>query len=417
MQNKKKTEQGAVPAKTFDEASGKRFLTIFVCVFLALLVVFGSVFGIIIAVQSSRTAVRYGSASISRGALAFLAPYYKQRYIRLLGSTGISVHDTEEFWQSEAEDGKSYGELFSESYEEYIRSLVASASLYDLSLSYGRTERKAVRESVDAIVDSIADGKKSEFNSMCAKYGFDYNDMLDAAMFIYKSSKARIALYGSDGSGIANIPEDCQTYLETYSHVDLMFIRLEDVLVKDDAGNIEYDSNRNPLTRDLTEEEKAARLADVQRLRGLIAGTLGSGDVISVDAFEHYLNKYASDGDKDMLNTGYYFHKSAEMTAEFATVFADVVEASLDMEIGEYREVKCDEIKGVCFIYKYNVASGAYANGDNVFFSDFYSDAANYLYPLQLSELSAEVELLDKFYEVDILEIPSLSSALIPNIK
>ena len=208
MQNKNKAKTLEKSNERLGKFLEKRFLTIFICIFLAMLVIFGTVFGIIVAVQSSRTAAEYGSVSMSEGALKFLAPYYKQRYIRLLASTGVSVTDNESFWQSEAEDGKSYGELFEESYEQYIRALLVSASLYDIALSYGSAERREVRAAVDAVVDKVSDGNKREFNLLCEKYGFDYDGMLDASMFIYKSSRAFSALYGGDGSGIKNSPEE-----------------------------------------------------------------------------------------------------------------------------------------------------------------------------------------------------------------
>jgi ATP-dependent helicase/DNAse subunit B len=54
------------------------------------------------------------------------------------------------------------------------------------------------------------------------------------------------------------------------------------------------------------------------------------------------------------------------------------------------------------------VEEGAYSSSENVFFSDFYSDAAEYLYSDILNTLKSDVYFSDSFDEIDILEIPYL---------
>ena len=56
---------------------------------------------------------------------------------------------------------------------------------------------------------------------------------------------------------------------------------------------------------------------------------------------------------------------------------------------------------------------GAYSDSDNPFFSDFYSDAANYLYEDVLVTLSPEVKVKDKFFDVDYSSVPLLSEFVI----
>jgi hypothetical protein len=76
------------------------------------------------------------------------------------------------------------------------------------------------------------------------------------------------------------------------------------------------------------------------------------------------------------------------------------------MKIGEYRMVECPAIGGVCFIYKGDVVAGAYASESNPFFTDFYSDAADYLFPKTLKDLMADVTFKKGFDPDAIISQP-----------
>ena len=412
MQNKGSKKSANSAAEAVLEKKS-RFLTIFVCISLAIIIVVGAVFGIIFAVRGARTVAKYDGVRMEEGALSYLAPYYKSRYVSALKLAGIRVTDDESFWASEAEDGKTYGDLLREGFRDYIGALLVESALYDAAFTYGKAEREAVKAYADAVVNkSEARGDKKKFNELASEYGFDYDGMLEAFKFIYKSQNARLALYGEDGSGIASFPEECEEYLSTYSHVNLLFIRLEDVFERDESGNIKYDSDKQPIKRPLTAAERAEREATVERLRTLISGA--GSEIMTPTVFYHYLEN--SDGDSNIYGTGYYFHENAEKTAEFAEAFPGVVEAALEMGEDEFRMVDCPSVNGVCVIYKYKVAEGAYANTSNVYFSDFYSDAAIYIYPDKIEEIAVDVEYRDGFYECDVVSTKRFPSSFAPGI-
>lgn len=395
-------------AKNVKEKPKKnRFLIIFICIFLSAVIVLGGVFGTIAAVRESRSVAKYGDTYLDKGAAVYLAAYYKYRYIDLLKQQGINAYDSSLFWQKEAEEGKSYADALRESFEEYVSALLVANAIYDSYADFNKSEKEKVKAAAEAMLRySSAAGSRESFDSLCEIYGFDYDGFLLAAEYLYKADSAMSAMYGEDGSGISSSTEECERYLATYTHVDLMFIRLEDTFVRDDEGNISYDSDGVAITRPLTAEELAERQDIVSKMRTYI-----SENTVTVETFEYYLEK--SDGDSDMYDVGYYFNQNAETTGEFSEVFSEVVDKAYGMEIGEYAEVECPAVGGVCFIYKYNVAEGAYANSDNPFFSDFYSDAVSYIYPIVLTELSADAELRDSFYEIDIVSLPRLSEEFI----
>ena len=158
----------------------------------------------------------------------------------------------------------------------------------------------------------------------------------------------------------------------------------------------------------MTDEEKAERLALIEEIRGEI-----QGGTITPEKFEEYLEK--SNGDPEMYESGYYFHPSAEATAEFAGEFSAVVEQSLQMNVGDFKEVECSI--GVCFIYKYEKDEGAYLESDNPFFSDFYKDASRHLYSEMLKTLSGEVVFKSSYDSIDTLAVPKIEELYIKEFK
>ena len=387
-----------------------RFLLIFVCVFAAIALVFGGTLGIIAGVRNSRAVVSYDGVRVDAGALRYLGAYYKINYIRAQKALGVRASDTEKFWSSLDESGKTHRELFTESFEGYVRAMVASANIYMTYSEYTKADKASVKATADEILKYRAGGSEKEFNSLAEKYGFDYDDFLAAAELMYKAGKAKTVIYGSDGENLVYSPEECAKYLETYSHVSLIFVRDKELFVTDDEGNTVYGDDGAALTREMTAEEKAERLEIIDKLTAAIEAKKNGGDYqITPEMFEIYLEK--SDGDAAMHKKGYYFNQKASATAEFATAFPEVVERALEMELYDYARVDCSI--GVCFIYKYDAVKGAYSDEDNLFFSDFYSDAANYLYEDILNTVSPEVKVKDKFFDTDYSSVPMLSEFVI----
>ncbi len=383
-----------------------RFLITFICIFLSVIIVVGGVFGIIAAVRESRSVAKYGNAYLDGGAAKYLSVYYKHQLVDILKDNGIVAYDSYVFWQKEAEEGKTYGDILRESFGEYISSLLVANAIYDSYASFKSEQKEEVRLAAEGVLQRVAGGSVEKFNELAEIHGFDYDDFLSAAKYLYKAQLAKSAMYGADGSGIAAFTEDCKKYLSTYTHVDLIFIRLEDIFVLDGDGNMTYDDDGQVIVRPLTAEESAERQDTVNKLNSYIAE-----GIITPETFEYYLAK--SDGDADMSSTGYYFNKNAEATVEFAEQFPEVVELAYGMDIGGFAGVECPAVGGYCFIYKYNVAEGAYANTDNPFFSDFYSDAAAYMYPAILTELSADAKLKDSFYGIDIVSVPKITDKFV----
>ncbi|MBE6532296.1 MAG: hypothetical protein E7676_02155 [Ruminococcaceae bacterium] len=385
-----------------------RFLTIFVGIFLAIVLVFGGVLGIVVGVKNAKAVVKYGNVMIDEETANYLVSYYKMLYLKELNLSGIAVSDRESFWESEADDGKSYAEHFKTAVREYIASVVVAADIYLTHSTYTPDDKLSVALTCEEILKYKAQGDVSLFNEKCEKYGFTYEDFSNAAALLYKAQRAEVILYGEEGENLKNFPEECEKYFSTYSHVSLLFLRDETLVATDAEGNYVKDDEGNVVFRDMTESERAEREALAEEIRGKI-----SAGSMSADEFEGYLAR--SDSDEQMSESGYYFNPSATTTALFAESYAEVVDSALDMQIGEYREV--DTSVGVCFIYKYERTEAAYADTDNPFFSDFYADAVPYLYGEVLAELTPNVKFKDAYEDIDVVAIPMIEEFYIREFK
>ena len=385
-----------------------RFLSIFVGVFLAIVLALGGVLSISVGIKNARSVVKYEKVSVDEECVHYLAAYYKMLYLKELNTAGIKARDTEEFWASASPDGQSYGELFEQSLRNYIASVVAAANIYLTYSSYTAEDKLSVNMTTEEILKYKADGDVSAFNAAAKKYGFNYNDFQNAAALLYKAQRAATVIFGEEGETLPNFPEECEKYLATYSRVSLLFVRDEQVFATDIDGNYLYDEHGNVALRDMTSEEKAERLALIDELRAKI-----SSGAMTEELFSSYLER--SNGDPAMYDSGYYFHLDSAVTDEFAKEFPSVVARSLEMAEGEVEEVECSI--GVCFIYKLPVSEGAYSNGQNPFFADFYKNAAPYLYAEILAELAGEVSFKSAYDEIDTVAIPLIEEFYIREFK
>jgi hypothetical protein len=361
--------------------------------------IFGAVFGIINLVKYHRAVAYSGDTYIDEGEMNYLSSYYKQLFSRELRiSEGVNP-DITGFWEKTDKWGVIYGDRLKAGFKEYVTGVLTAAAIYDSAISFSGAEKENYNRICDDMLLYLAGSDEKKFNEATAEFGFDWDDFRSANILLYKAQRAKSALYGEDGSKLILDSTSCNEYLRTYTRVDLLFIRLEDKFVLDDDGNFTYDDEYNVITEPLTEAEITERQALISTLNGYIAN-----EDMSPETFFHY--QKSSDGDKDMYSIGYYFNPLSEATAEFKSEFSEIVDKAYSMDIGKYEMVECPAIKGVCFIYRTDVIDGAYANDMNPFFSDFYSDAATYLYPITLKNLRVEVTFKDNFNANTILTQP-----------
>lgn len=399
--------------KVQTKAKNNRFLTTFVCVFLSLILILGATLGIVSGVKVSRSAARYKGQTMDVETASFFASYYKYIYMSTLSRNGVvGVENTPDFWNKDAAEGASYAKLLTDGTKNYIKQILVGNYLYDKYTRLSSSDKERISSAVNELIEYKANGDKKTFNELVSEYGFSYSSFRNAVTMIYKASTVQDVIYGTDGSNIANFHELAEEYLLEYSHVKLLFIRTQDKFVYQNGERV-IGEDGNYLLEALTPDEIRDREKVISEMRsGIAAIDSGVGVEMSEEMFNSYLNRY-DEGDEDMRADGYYFSKHSSFTAEFSTVFQNIVDKSYEMPINSFAEISVDF--GVCFIYKTEPTEGAYAFGaSEACFTDFYSDASNFLFEKSISELSEEVMLRERLSEIDFISIP-YNYAYLPN--
>ncbi len=409
-QSKKKRTYGNIgqrkePVTEKKKPSKNKIVIAIISVLLALIIIFGVTLGIIFGVRSARAVFSYEGVTLNKEEVNYLSSYYKYEFIKALNRSGIKAEDKPEFWNSEYKDGVTYGKMLRDSTEAYIKEIVIANYLFDTYSAIAEQDRYNIEKTLGEVLSHKAGNSIETFNSECARYGFDYKTFESVVEKLYKASRVRSVVYGENGEKLISFPDECNEYLNTYSHVKLLFIRTEDKFLLDEKGNRVPNEFGADTLVPLTDAEKAERQNNISKISAAIAAYENGGDAaMSPTMFDNYL--YTIDeGDPSMRDVGYYFRRETAFTKEFASKYPEIVEKALGMEIGSYGEIRGEE--WVCYIYKYEPTAGDYTKTTlGVCFSDFYPLAAEVLFDELMAELTPGVKVKDKFYELDLINLP-----------
>ena len=367
---------------------GQKRLVIFIAAFVLAALIFAIVFGAIMAVRRAMAVVKYESVNIDEKTTAYLISYYKYWYMGNLRAQGIpDVEDTMEFWGTSDENGIEYGQILTIDTLNFIKRIAVSNHIFNQYGTLTAADRKNIDDSVDSIFKNLGDDA-DEALSAC---GTDKASVRRAAEMIYKDSLAQKTLFGADGSKLTMYEDDaidCEKYLQEYSRVKILVIGKENA----------------------TESERKERAELISKIDEEIRRHENKEDGrITEEIFESYI-KNNSDGDKSRAEDGYYFNAFSEYTQSIVqnnTVFAEgdgakIVETALEMKMESYEKIEIDY--ATIYLYKCQIELGAYgASANQDFFSDFYSDAADYFFPLLLANLREDVIFTDKISSVPII--------------
>lgn len=376
------------------------------CILVAIALVLGAIFGTIAIVKRSRAVLTYRGVTVDAPMYAYLASTYKGTFIQNLKTLyGVKdATDSDAFFEGIHPDtGKTYGALFEESLEEYARTLLISAYLYDRSIGLSGTDREQIKKSVSLVTK---DNEKA-FNAAVEKYGFDADAVAACAELTYKAGRLR-ALYQGNVSATED-PDACNKfYEENYTLVSLLFIRTETVFLYDENGNRITDSETGyDAVRSLDGAEKAKREEDIALLRGGIeAWKNGENGAITEISINEFLKTYYRDDSYARADSGYYLSSGESFTKELGEILPSVVSTALSLSVGDFAEVVVtaddytEEQKalgtpfvGSCFIYCRPLPEEAYTVTDNAqMFASFYSGVG--LYSLQ-SYLETELSVVE----------------------
>ena len=385
--------------------NNERFVLIFVCIFMSVVLLGGAIFGTVYAVRAANAALEYNGVRMSSSAANYFASYAKGQYLaELRGVEG--AEDTEAFWNSYARGTTTHGDNMKKYVENYLRMVVAGCYLFDSVSHLDSKANATIKKQVEARLMYLTDGDKSEFNSEVRKFGFDYDGFYEATEMIYKTQMARYLLYGADGSSLkTNTALADEYYSVAYKRVKLLFIRTESDYKLDGEGKREAEDGVEKLYP-LSPGEISDRLADIASIDAAIAGE--GGAQMSQIAFDGYLEKYkATNLYLDPRGEYYSTYLSSEYTMNAYKELPDVVLTAIGMQVGTFKKVEIEGV-GVCYVSALELNAGAYINTDEGgAFSDFYTLLAEYKYNSDVEAELKSVNLKDKFYETDLITLPT----------
>ena len=377
--NAKKSLSGTrnpVPIITEKKPKKNRTLLIIVCIFLGVVLCLSGTLLSVTLIRNARYVASYSGYGMDEGVARYFASAYKTDYIASLPLSVRDSADDPEFWNTVPDGGTiSYGEDLQRGYENYIRRILVANALYSSADSFDDEVERAVSFS---LTDPSIGGSINTLNEKTAPYGFDYDDLLSAGELYYRYVNACSSIYGKYGEYIS--VAGCSEYLKTYSYVKMIFIKSDDISAK-------------------------AEVADaVASLRASIAE---GADMASEEQFDGFM-KHNSIHFKDGVDGEYYFGVNSDFTVKFAKTddkMHDIVERALTMQIGEAAEMPYPN--GVCFIYKCTPDDSHYTNSSyDLYFEDFYTDAADYLYKSEVNARIDDVKFKDSFYAIDVAATP-----------
>lgn len=427
MSKKKKSGAKGRPSKLKNsekKISRKKLLIIFISAFLGIAVILGAVLGIMAYIRQANAAISYEGQVMDKEVASFFIGRLKTKYIHDLKSEYPEAYDSPYFWNKQYDEEHTHGEIMQQFAEYEIRRILINNYIFDSVSTLSDEDERIIETAINETLEYHTGGSEEEFDRMAAEYGFDYDSYCTAVEMLYKSNIAFDSIYGENGALVSSLSDFAgmrEEYLSEYSHVKLIFIRTE-------RKKTVNEDNTETVT-DLTEEEKAQRLATISEIRAAIdAIETGADKQMTPLAFQNYLEKHG-EGDPLYTASGFYFHSDSAFTEEFGIQFPEVVEKSLSMKEGSYAEVKVDfagkedgvpvtdPSPGVCFIYKYAPTPSAYTNSDLAgCFADFYYNAAKADYLRNLESRMSDIEIGPKFSELDFKAI-STNSVLYPTFS
>ena len=403
---KKPQQSNAAAAESKIRKPG--FLKTFVCIFAAVVIVFGATLATVVAIRGASAAASYEGLTMDKKVASYFVSEFKRIYIANAKPDYPMASDSPVFWRSNADCETTHGELLEIGAKEYISQILVANYLFERYSEYTAADKETVEKTISEFVNYRTDGDIDRFNEEVREYGYDYNSFKTAAAMSYKAAKAKRAIYGADGANIKGESELCEEYLSSYTHVYMFLVRTETKDVYDDNG-------KYVGTSSLTDPEKQQKQAEIEKIREYISAT---GDIEMSPALFKQEAKRLDEFNKDMQTYGYYFHPNAPYTkgilgsydAEVLAMakelkISELLDMSYEMQIGDYSELSTDS--GVWFVYKEEVVSGAYSISalEDCFF-EFYNDAATYSYLKTLVQLSADAEFGEVFEQIDLISIP-----------
>ena len=331
-----------------------------------------------------RTVLEYEKARVGERMFGYWLAHYKNVYLHSV--EGAS--DTDEFWDTELDDGQTAEEYITSVIVDNVKRYVACEWLFDyMNLKLTSDMKKEVRAGIDEICNELFEGDEEKFAEHLASLGIDEDILYDAYIMDVKAEYIREYLYGV--SGIIQVPDsDRMAYLkDNYVHVIHIYVNDEFKFKQDENDEYVTGEDGHTVRVELTDEEKAAAAEKIAAIRKGIDDST---------PFEELWAEYSED---KLYPDGYYLLPKTPFIPE-------VVDAAFGLEIGETVELHTEY--GTHFLKRYDMTGTPWDDyGNEDFFDDFEDDMRAYLFTVMLSETTEKVKSYDDIIsEFKLRDVP-----------
>lgn len=290
------------------------------------------------------------------------------------------IKDTDEFWQSEYEEGKTYAQYLDSLVLDDIKTTAVCLALYNehrLSLS------DSVKDSIDSQINDYlteyAAGNKNALNNALSYYGANMEILRAVKTAEAKRSLVYDYLYGENGQKKLDNTALEEYYQNNYYRFQIIYINNKYEYVLDENGKYTTNTDGTYVTRALTGEALDKKNADITAVRnGLEAG-------------EDFNTLYETYSEQKSYANGYYF------TADDAysnAIFYKLIKDIAKIEAGE--TVVSEYDSGTYIMKRLELDSEAWkqtANKD--FFASFEELAANAAFRVYTASLFDTITVND----------------------
>ena len=313
------------------------------------------------------------------------------------------------FWDTivDAYEKSTYNTVYTEMVLDTAKSYIAALALFEeRGLKLPDSYIEEIDSELESLIESVAGGSKTTFNSILAEYGANYEVLREAYIIEAKIAYLREDLFGINGSKIsATLIEEYyqQTYARfkqiffyTYEYIyetdengdniyytedghvsydtsktqkrdesgnlvtdakgDIIYVYTDEngkervaYKLKDAKREVIMDSDGNPKTRDFEGDELKLVIEEAT----LLLDQVKEGDTINFDLL---VDEYTEDESYADYPDGYYLSKDTYYPVE------QVQTALFELEVGQYKMVR--SANGIHIIMRYQPEVGAYARED-----------------------------------------------------
>lgn len=187
--------------------------------------------------------------------------YWLATYKRNILASYDDAEDTDEFWQSEYDEGITVEEYFTDVLNKRIMNFLIAQDLYKKNtLKLPSKNKNEIKKDIDEKIDFY--GGRSELNKALSSLKLNIDALEQVYLWEAKHDYVYDYLFGEGGPLEITDSELISFYEENYYHIKYAVFYTTDIK-KDEDGNYVYDENGELITTELSPEEMAKKLAKI----------------------------------------------------------------------------------------------------------------------------------------------------------